>query len=332
MDDFLRSHMVRFVDVAEVSKRAGCMPGGHSLGLLSRRDLREEASDFLRFAQRQRTDLVVASAGTPGKFLGAVGAAPVGLYFLHTYPHGPRASLFGTLVMPDALPKSALLIAVSSYARDRTLTSWRLGSRSRDVRFLYSTAGPRAPRTRRGNEVPLVLTVGHVEPYKGPFDWIEIAKNVVSQRGLQATRFVWAGEGSLLEPCRRRVEKLGLEDRVHFVGRVNDVAPLYEDCTIYLQPSRTESLGLGVLDASRRGIPAVVTDAGGLPEVVSTGVSGVVYRGNRMEEGAGAVMNLLYDASRRESMGTAALSWYATRFSPELWEENLLALNRWPGS
>jgi glycosyltransferase involved in cell wall biosynthesis len=134
----------------------------------------------------------------------------------------------------------------------------------------------------------------------------------------------------MMAECLRAVERRGIQDQVHFVGMQKDLEMLYRCCAVYFQPSRVESLGLGVLDAARRGIPAVVSDVGGLPEAVDSGRSGIVYPVHNPNVAVDSLVTLLKDVDRRKEMGNRARDHYAARFTPMKWEAALLKLHMTP--
>ena len=327
MDEYLGTRDVTVVDwelISTLSPRSRISAFSRSR---LRRDVRDESVALRALAGEREIDIVVASVGDPGSLLGAMSALSRGIYILHTYPHGIRSRVLSHLLLPDALPVSSEVVTVSDYARDRIVKMWRLGNRSRDVHVLHTSVGPLTEAPSPVRESTVVLTMGHLEAYKDPLGWVDIATSVLKRQGCEGSQFVWAGDGSLLTECRKLVRRRGLQDRVHFVGMQRDVDALYGDCALYLQPSRVESLGLGVLDAARRGIPAVVSDVGGLPETVDSGHSGLVYPVGKQGAAVEAVAALLMNADRRAAMGLLARDHYRAGFSPQTWEAGLIDLH-----
>jgi glycosyltransferase involved in cell wall biosynthesis len=84
-----------------------------------------------------------------------------------------------------------------------------------------------------------------------------------------------------------------------------------------------EALGLTSLEAQASGVPVVVSDAGGLPETVSPGESGLVFENGNAGQLASAVLDLLADAPRRSAMAATARSWTMTHFSWDVIAANL---------
>jgi glycosyltransferase involved in cell wall biosynthesis len=77
-----------------------------------------------------------------------------------------------------------------------------------------------------------------------------------------------AGAGAQESLLRVQVARLGLQQRVHFLGRVDDMPRFYQAIDVFCLPSFAEGMPLSPLEAQACGRPAVVTDVGGAPEVV----------------------------------------------------------------
>ena len=296
--------------------------GGVQRGRLPGRVWREEQS-LREFVSARMIDLVVASVGEPELFLGIFGLGVPALYILHTYPEPPKdlsRAVFKRACLSLLIRNNARLVTVSGFSMRRIRRIWGVPGAS--VGVVHSTAGPVIDpvpdRVDSGRVV--VLTIGHVEDYKAPMDWIGIAHNAIDRSPARSFEFIWVGPGAMLEMCRNRVKALGIGDSVRFVGAESDVDRYYRDCDVYLQPSRVESLGLSVLDAMRRSIPCIVSDAGGLPELVIEGESGWILP--RPLSAATAVDRLAALASRedvRRAMGVRGRAHYEKMFSEERW-------------
>jgi glycosyltransferase involved in cell wall biosynthesis len=168
------------------------------------------------------------------------------------------------------------------------------------------------------------MTAALVEDYKRPRDWVEIARLVTNAGADDDSDFIWFGEG----PLRGEAQVLAdatVPGRASFPGWSDDLEGSYGSARVYLQTSSIESLGLSVVDALRHGIPAVVTRAGGLPEVVLDGVNGFVVSVGDTQAAAKAVVELLRNDDLWNQQALAARTVYQERFSPEMWDQSLLA-------
>jgi spore coat protein SA len=110
--------------------------------------------------------------------------------------------------------------------------------------------------------------------------------------------------------------------RIEFHGPTyidSELADVYRKAAVIVVPSTfPEALGLTSLEAQASGVPVVVSDAGGLPETVLAGRSGLVVRNGSAEQLGEAVVDLLRSPSRRHEMGAAAREWALATFSWEV--------------
>ncbi len=113
------------------------------------------------------------------------------------------------------------------------------------------------------------------------------------------------------------VRRLGLEDRVIFLERVNDIEDYLQIADVGLYTSETESFCLSILEGMCFGCPSVATRVGGIPEVVEDGVSGLLVPMGDVEALAGAVTELIRDPARRAALGRAARDRAGAFFSAE---------------
>ncbi|MFH0815177.1 MAG: glycosyltransferase [Candidatus Falkowbacteria bacterium] len=97
-------------------------------------------------------------------------------------------------------------------------------------------------------------------------------------------QMLFAGAG----PCRALLEKLvhslGIENKVKFLGELEDVMPVLRNIDIFVLPSASEGLSLALLEAAAAGCFVIATRVGGVPEVVSNGVTGKLFKAKRIEQ------------------------------------------------
>jgi glycosyltransferase involved in cell wall biosynthesis len=110
-------------------------------------------------------------------------------------------------------------------------------------------------------------------------------------------RLVLAGDGPEREPLRRLAQRLGVADRVTFLGFVPRAAVpgLLASADVQVLPSIYEELGTAVLEGMRIGVPLVASETGGLPSLVTHGVTGLLVPPGDAAALAGALRRLLAD-------------------------------------
>ena len=162
---------------------------------------------------------------------------------------------------------------------------------------------------------PIVGNVAALVPHKGQRHLVEAAALVV--REVPDARFVIAGEGELRESLEHQIKSHSLEKHVILAGFRPDVLSLHKAFDIFVMSSVMEGLGTSLLDAMACGKPVVATTAGGMPEVVEDGESGLLVPPRDDRALARAIIRLLKDEPLRQRMGAAGMSLANSRFSAE---------------
>jgi glycosyltransferase involved in cell wall biosynthesis len=165
------------------------------------------------------------------------------------------------------------------------------------------------------HHAPIVGNVAALTPHKGQRYLIDAAHLVVQE--VPDARFVILGEGELREHLERQVREYRLEKHVLLPGFRTDVLGCIKGFDLFVMSSVTEGLGTSLLDAMACSKPIVATDAGGIPEVVDHGVTGTVVPARDPRAMATAIVALLSDENRRQTMGDAGLARVKARFTVE---------------
>src|SRR5690349_526458 len=126
---------------------------------------------------------------------------------------------------------------------------------------------------------------------------------------------VMVGDGPDRVHAEAEARELGVEDRVFFLGKIETVAALLSAADLFLIPSQSESFGLSALEALASGVPVVGSDAGGLPEVVRDGETGVLCGVGDVAGMAAASLRILSDKKLWAEMSRRAAADARERFS-----------------
>ena len=115
------------------------------------------------------------------------------------------------------------------------------------------------------------------------------------------------GGGSLDMKLKQLVKALNIEDQTIFMGKVpfDDVPTYHNMMSVSVFVSNTESFGVSIIEASACAKPVVVSDVGGLPEVVEDGISGFVVPPRNPEATATAIEKLILDKDLNNKIGKA---------------------------
>ncbi|MBO8138806.1 MAG: glycosyltransferase family 4 protein [Desulfotomaculum sp.] len=127
----------------------------------------------------------------------------------------------------------------------------------------------------------IVFYVGRLVQEKGVQVLLEAAPKILHYH--PNTKFVIAGKGPHMIPLRRQARRMGIEARVYFTGYVDDSTRnnLYKFADVAVFPSLYEPFGIVALEAMAARTPVVVSDTGGLSEIIKHGINGLkAYVGN----------------------------------------------------
>ena len=176
------------------------------------------------------------------------------------------------------------------------------------------------------HQAPVVGNVAALVAHKGQRHLIEAAAIVMTR--VPDARFVIAGEGELRPALERQIKDHHLEKHVFLTGFRPDVLSVHKAFDIFVMSSLTEGLGTSLLDAMACGKPVVATTAGGMPEVVKDGKTGILVPPRDHDAMAEAIVKLLSDENARRDMGAAGLARVREHFSAERMVQDTLEIYR----
>jgi L-malate glycosyltransferase len=149
----------------------------------------------------------------------------------------------------------------------------------------------------------LVMHVSNFRPVKRVRDVVRIFARIARE---VPARLALVGDGPDRPEAADEAQRLGVADRVIFLGKQESVAELLACADLFLLPSESESFGLAALEAMACGVPVIASDAGGIPEVVDHGVTGFLAPIGDVQAMADAGISLLRDAERWLRASTTA--------------------------
>jgi glycosyltransferase involved in cell wall biosynthesis len=164
-------------------------------------------------------------------------------------------------------------------------------------------------RSSLAGDRPLVLTVARLDEQKGHRHLLAAAAQVPD------AVFVLAGDGPQRDGLERLAARLGIRDRVRFLGERADVAELLAVCDVFALPSLYEGLPISVLEAMAAERAVVATAVGGTAEAVVDGVSGLLVAPAQPQPLAAALSRVLSDAALRGALAAAGRSRVVSHFS-----------------
>jgi phosphatidyl-myo-inositol dimannoside synthase len=176
---------------------------------------------------------------------------------------------------------------------------------------------------------PMILSTSRLdarERYKRIEDVIHALPQIAQK--VSDAFYVVVGDGTDRQRLEALASELGVGDRVHFAGRVQDarLASLYNTSDLFILPSTGEGFGIVFLEAMFYGKCCVGARAGATPEVIEDGVTGMLVDPDKPEELVESVVSLLSSASKRKQMGEAGRARLAAEFSGAMFTKRLQSI------
>lgn len=168
---------------------------------------------------------------------------------------------------------------------------------------------------------PIVATVAVLRPKKG----IEVL--LAAARGARRAYFVIIGDGPKREEWTALANDLGVANRIRWAGFRTDVDALLAGCDLFVHPSLDDAFPTVLLEAMAAGLPIVASRVGGIPEIVTQGVTGELVPPGDAAALASAIDAVLGNEDTMRLMREAAQA-DSSRFSTSAWIARLTAVYR----
>lgn len=139
----------------------------------------------------------------------------------------------------------------------------------------------------------VIGTVGSLNPAKDTATLVQAFARV-ADKWLKA-KLVIIGTGPLKRELTNLVKKLKLEDKVIFAGVVDDILPALNAFNLFVLPSLSEAFGLTLLEAMKAEVPIVASRVGGIPEIITNKLNGILVEPKQPKKLAAAILNLIND-------------------------------------
>jgi L-malate glycosyltransferase len=216
------------------------------------------------------------------------------------------------------IERSDAVTAVSDFLKRMTVAEFQVASRIDvipnfvDLHHYVPARPDRSAYAGPGQKV--LLHVSNFRPVKRVLDVVRIFERV--NREVDSV-LLMVGDGPERSSAQALARRLGLSDRLRFLGTRQDIEDVAALADVFLLPSELESFGLSALEAMAAGVPVIGSDAGGLPEVVRHAESGYLLPVGDVEGMAARTIEVLRDDERRREMGEAARHRVASLFDAE---------------
>ena len=185
-----------------------------------------------------------------------------------------------------------------------------------------------AARAKLAPSVPAdalwIGTLAELHPTKG----LDVAIHAFARIAQQfpQTVLVLIGEGQARNTLVALANQYKLKDRIHFCGHIQHASSLLSAFDIFLFPSRSEALGFALLEAGNAHLPVIASNAGGIPEIVEDGVTGLLVPVGDVDGFAQALTKLIEQLELRTKLSNALFERVTTDFSKSEMVQKTLAL------
>jgi N-acetyl-alpha-D-glucosaminyl L-malate synthase BshA len=230
--------------------------------------------------------------------------------------HGTDITLVG--LDPSYLPITRFGIAqsdgvtsISSHLRDRTRAAFNMTSEIEVIRnFVNCDVYVRKPELVAGMRArfaepaeKLLVHLSNFRPVKRVQDVVEVFARVARQI---PARLMLIGDGPDRPTAEFLARTLKVQDRVHFLGKQDNVNELLPLADLMLMPSEMESFGLAALEAMACSVPAIATRVGGVPELIEHESNGLLFEVGDVISMSDAAIAVLSEPTRLEVLSRAA--------------------------
>ena len=224
-----------------------------------------------------------------------------------------------------SIQESDGVTAISSYLKEKTVESFGI---TRDIEVVtnfvncnvYTFFKDEAKRAEArlklaAPDEAILMHLSNFRPVKRVVDVVKVFAQVAREMPAQ---LILIGDGPDRSAAEWLAHDLGIQCRVHFMGkqeRVNELLPLAD---ILLMPSELESFGLAALEAMACKVPSIATRVGGVPELIDDGETGLLYEVGDVDGMASGALGLLRDRDRLNAMRDAGRRTAQKRFCASL--------------
>jgi len=209
--------------------------------------------------------------------------------------------------------------AISSYLRDRTREAFDIQSEIEVIRNFVNCdvyvrnpdlVAEMRPRYAKADE-KLIVHLSNFRPVKRVTDVVEIFARIAKA---MPARLMLIGDGPDRSAAEYLAIRLGVQDRIHFLGKQDNVNELLPVADLMIMPSEMESFGLAALEAMACSVPTIGTRVGGVSELIDDGITGRLFEVGDIEGMSNAAIDLLSDRAELSAMAFAGRRTAQDRF------------------
>lgn len=238
--------------------------------------------------------------------------------------HGTDVSLFGTNptlkdVISFSLKESDAITSVSAAMATEAKEVFQLPEEPEVIYNFVDIKPPtKVPEDLKEvfgfNNAKIITHISNFRAVKRIEDVIKIFARVEKKTN---ARLVLIGDGPEQRTAHKLAVKLGIINKIHFLGLQSSIAKLLSITDVFLLPSEKENFSLSALEAMACGVPVVATNVGGMPEMIESGVDGYLAEVGDVCAMADYVIDLLSNESKYKKISETARYKITEKFAAE---------------
>ncbi|WP_434643716.1 glycosyltransferase family 4 protein [Thermoanaerobacterium thermosaccharolyticum] len=213
------------------------------------------------------------------------------------------------------------IICISKSVKD-SLLRW-LPHLIDKVEIIYNGIPLLTPKNISGNYDYDIILIGSLRDKQKGVDVLLKAVKIIEN---EINKVAIVGDGKLKNDLINLRDKLGLRNKIEFLGFRENIDSLLEKSKIFVLPSRWEGFGLVIVEAMSKAKPIIASNVGGIPEIIKNGKTGILVEPENELELANAIEKLLNNTEYAEYLGKNAYNDAINRFSIETYVKNLRKL------
>lgn len=168
----------------------------------------------------------------------------------------------------------------------------------------------------------LIANISAFVGFKDHYTFLNTAKILAPK--LPNVKFLLIGTGSLEDEMKTYAKEIDVENEVLFLGFRRDIPEIFPDFDLFLFTSKSEPTGGVLLEAYASHVPIVAARAGGIPEVIVDGKTGILCEKENPEDFAKAVLELLNNPTRQKELTVAGFKHLKQNFTKKVIAEKML--------
>ncbi len=321
-------------NLAEIGRTRNCPWAASAVKVWPKTGILRRSRELARIAKAWNVDVIdshLDAAGLVAALAGRMAKIPTSLTLYCGNRHGD------SMIWPKSVRLSLKLVnAVLTDSRERGRELQSLVSNGRTKISVVPNGVPRPCSSRTPAEMrlflglpvdPSVRVIGQVArliDYKGQMVLLRAARKILDRSPHCAFLLVGAARSDEYKTSLvRLVEELGIANRVVITESRGNIGDIWNAIDVHAHPSLFDSLPIAIAEGMSLAKPAVVTNVGGIPEMVISETTGLVVSPGDLNQLADAILRLVSDANLAKTLGQAARERYEKLYRPEVMAQSM---------